>query len=59
MEREFFSYYSDNLSYIRRLGAEFAREFPNVAARLDLNAIECQDPFIERLLDGPRLLPLS
>ena len=32
-------YYNDNLSYIRRLSAEFAREFPNVAARLDLNAI--------------------
>ncbi|WP_019003312.1 type VI secretion system baseplate subunit TssF [Succinimonas amylolytica] len=56
MEREFFSYYSDNLSYIRRLGAEFAREFPNVAARLDLNAIECQDPFIERLLEGAAFL---
>jgi len=56
MERDFFSYYSDNLSYIRRLGVEFAREFPNVASRLDLNAIECQDPFIERLLEGAAFL---
>ena len=56
MAKEFFSYYNDNLSYIRRLSAEFAREFPNVAARLDLNAIECQDPFIERLIEGTAFL---
>ncbi len=56
MSKEFFSYYSDNLSYIRKLSAEFAREFPNVAARLDLNAIECQDPFLERLIEGSAFL---
>src|SRR5574344_2847198 len=56
MSKEFLDYYSDNLSFIRKLGAEFALEFPKIASRLDMNALECQDPFIERLLEGTAFL---
>src|SRR5574344_2079650 len=56
MSKEFLDYYSDNLSFMRKLGAEFASEFPKIAARLDLNSLDCQDPFIERLLEGTAFL---
>lgn len=56
MGKEFLDYYSSNLNFIRKLGAEFANEFPKIGARLDINALECQDPFIERLLEGTAFL---
>ena len=56
MSKDFLDYYSDNLSFIRKLGAEFAREYPKIASRLDLSSLECQDPFIERLLEGTAFL---
>ncbi|MGN0902165.1 MAG: type VI secretion system baseplate subunit TssF, partial [Succinivibrio sp.] len=56
MSRDFLDYYSDNLSFIRKLGAEYAKEYPKIAARLDISSLECQDPFIERLLEGTAFL---
>ncbi len=56
MTKEFLDYYSSNLSFMRNLSAEFAQEFPKIASRLDLSALECQDPFIERLLEGTAFL---
>jgi type VI secretion system VasI/ImpG family protein len=49
-------YYRDNLQYIRALGAEFAAEFPKIAGRLSLSDFECEDPYIERLLEGTAFL---
>jgi type VI secretion system protein ImpG len=34
------------------MGAEFAREFPKIAARLNLGSIEVADPYVERLFEG-------
>jgi type VI secretion system protein ImpG len=45
-------YYNRELRYLRELGGEFAREFPKVAGRLGLDAFECADPYVERLLEG-------
>ena len=56
MQKDFLDYYNENLAFMRRLGSEFASEFPKIATRLDLNSIECQDPFIERLLEGTAFL---
>ncbi len=53
---DFLDYYRENLGYLRTLGAEFAAEFPKIAARLDLSAFECQDPYVERLLEGTAFL---
>ncbi|MDR0556810.1 MAG: type VI secretion system baseplate subunit TssF [Treponema sp.] len=53
---EFLDYYRDNLTYIRNLAAEFAAEFPKVAGRLGLDEFECEDPYIERLLEGTAFL---
>ncbi|MDR0402592.1 MAG: type VI secretion system baseplate subunit TssF [Treponema sp.] len=53
---EFLDYYRDNLYYIRALAAEFAAEFPKIAGRLSLSGFDCQDPYIERLLEGTAFL---
>lgn len=44
--------YNDELAHLRGLGAEFAREFPKIAARLTLDGVEVADPYVERLLEG-------
>jgi len=41
---------------MREMGAEFARQFPKVAARLALDATEVADPYAERLLEGVSFL---
>ncbi|MDR0758495.1 MAG: type VI secretion system baseplate subunit TssF [Treponema sp.] len=53
---EFLDYYRDNLTYLRNLSAEFAVEFPKIAGRLGLGEFECEDPYIERLLEGTAFL---
>jgi type VI secretion system VasI/ImpG family protein len=53
---ELLDYYRDNLYYIRALAAEFAVEFPKIAGRLALSDFDCQDPYIERLLEGTAFL---
>lgn len=45
-------YYERELTYLRKLGAEFAQQYPKVAARLQLEAGRCEDPHVERLLEG-------
>jgi type VI secretion system protein ImpG len=45
-------YYERELTYLRRLGAEFAARYPKVASRLQLEATKCEDPHVERLLEG-------
>ena len=45
-------YYNRELQYMREMGGEFAEEFPKIAGRLGLNAFECADPYVERLLEG-------
>src|SRR3954451_16490152 len=44
--------YSDELAHLREVGAEFAREFPKIAARLGMEGMEVTDPYVERLLEG-------
>jgi type VI secretion system protein ImpG len=44
--------YSDELGHLREVGAEFAREFPKIAARLGLQGTQVDDPYVERLLEG-------
>lgn len=44
--------YEAELSFLRDSGQEFAQEFPKIAGRLALNAVEIADPYVERLLEG-------
>ena len=52
MDHRLLSYYNRELQYLRELGGEFARKFPKIAGRLGLEAFECADPYVERLLEG-------
>jgi type VI secretion system protein ImpG len=45
-------YYENELTYLRKLGAEFAQRYPKVASRLQLEASKTEDPHVERLLEG-------
>jgi len=45
-------YYKDELTYLRRMGGEFARTYPRVAERLELGRDECADPQVERLIES-------
>jgi type VI secretion system protein ImpG len=52
LDSRLLDYYGRELRYLRELGGEFARDFPKVAGRLGLDAFECADPYVERLLEG-------
>lgn len=48
--------YNQELLHLRESGAEFAAQFPKIAARLGLKGGETQDPYVERLLEGVAFL---
>lgn len=52
MNEALLAYYNDELRHLRAMGGEFAAAFPKVASRLGLDAFECADPYVERLLEG-------
>jgi type VI secretion system protein ImpG len=49
---ELLAYYERELTFLRQLGAEFAEKYPKVANRLVLEPDRCEDPYVERLLEG-------
>src|SRR3954469_12645724 len=53
---ELLTYYNGELAFLRELGAEFAARYPKVAARLLLEADKCEDPHVERILEGVAFL---
>ena len=52
MDPRLLRYYNQELQHLREMGAEFADEFPKIAARLRMDGIEVADPYVERLLEG-------
>jgi type VI secretion system protein ImpG len=52
MDRRLIGYYNRELQHLREVGGEFAREFPKIAGRLNLDEFGCADPYVERLLEG-------
>jgi type VI secretion system protein ImpG len=52
MDPRLLKYYNRELQHVRELGAEFAAEYPKIAARLGLDTFECADPYVERLFEG-------
>jgi len=49
-------YYENELTFLRQMGKEFAEKHPKIAARLQLDVNRCEDPHVERLLEGFALL---
>ena len=55
MNKRLLHHYNNELVHLRQHSADFAREFPKIAGRLALDPDgkeACQDPFVERLLEG-------
>ncbi|HEV3041116.1 MAG TPA: type VI secretion system baseplate subunit TssF [Candidatus Angelobacter sp.] len=51
-QEDFLRYYHGELTYLRRMGANFAERYPKLAGRLELSPNDCADPQIERLLES-------
>lgn len=56
MREELLHYYERELTFLRRMGAEFAQRYPKVAGRLMLEPNKCEDPHVERMLEGVAFL---
>jgi type VI secretion system protein ImpG len=56
MDPRLIDLYNDELLHLRSEAAEFAREFPDRAARLALDDKRVEDPYVERLLEGVAFL---
>jgi type VI secretion system protein ImpG len=52
MDPRLLRYYNQELQHLREMGAEFAQQFPKIAARLRIDGLEVADPYVERLLEG-------
>jgi len=52
MDDKLLHYYERELTFIREMGAEFARKYPKVAGRLLLEHDKCEDPHTERLIEA-------
>jgi type VI secretion system protein ImpG len=49
---ELLYYYERELTFLRRMGAEFAQAYPKVASRLQIEPSKCEDPHVERMLEA-------
>jgi type VI secretion system protein ImpG len=56
MDPRLIRYYNQELSFLREMGAEFAKQFPKIAGRLGVEGLEVSDPYVERLLEGAAFL---
>ncbi|MGH9763917.1 MAG: type VI secretion system baseplate subunit TssF, partial [Blastocatellia bacterium] len=52
MRDELLGYYERELSFLRQMGAEFARKYPKIASRLSLDEDKCEDPHVERMIEA-------
>ncbi len=52
MRDEMLAYYERELTFLRQMGTEFAEKYPKIASRLLLEPDKCEDPHVERMLEG-------
>ncbi len=52
MDKRFLRIYEKELQHLRETASEFSKEFPKIAGRLGFDGLECNDPYVERLLEG-------
>ncbi|MGC9323799.1 MAG: type VI secretion system baseplate subunit TssF [Desulfomonilia bacterium] len=52
MDDSLLRYYERELTYFREMGSEFAKKYPKIAARLQLEPDKCEDPHTERLIEA-------
>lgn len=56
MDPRLLQYYERELGHLSEMGAEFAQQFPKIAARLGMSGLEVADPYVERLIEGAAFL---
>jgi len=49
---ELVGYYERELGFLRQMGAEFSKKHGKIAQRLGIEPDRCEDPHVERLLEG-------
>lgn len=52
MRDELLGYYERELIFLRRMGADFSRRYPKIAARLQLEEEKVEDPHVERMIEA-------
>lgn len=52
MDDALLNYYEQELNYVRQMGAEFAKKYPKIAGRLQLEHDKSSDPHTERLIEA-------
>src|ERR1700753_801945 len=52
MRDDLLVYYERELTYIRKMAVQFSEKYPKIAARLQLEPDKCEDPRVERILEG-------
>jgi type VI secretion system protein ImpG len=52
MRDDLLLYYERELDYLRKMAVQFAEKYPKVASRLAIEPAKCEDPHVERLLEG-------
>lgn len=52
MDDKLLDYYEQELTFIRKMGVEFAKKYPKIAGRLLMEPDKCEDPFTERLIEA-------
>jgi type VI secretion system protein ImpG len=52
MDDDFLRYYERELTFMREMGNEFARKYPKIAGRLQIEPDKCEDPHTERLIES-------
>jgi type VI secretion system protein ImpG len=52
MRDDLLLYYERELTFLRQMAAGFAERYPKIAARLVIEPDKCEDPHVERLLEG-------
>lgn len=52
MRDELLGYYERELIFLRRMGADFAKKYPKIAARLLLDEEKIEDPHVERMIEA-------
>jgi type VI secretion system protein ImpG len=52
MNETFLKLYEEELGHIRDLSADFGNQYPKIAGRLGLSREGCDDPFVERMIEG-------
>jgi len=56
MDPRLLQYYERELGHLSEMGAEFAQQFPKIAARLGMSGLEVADPYVERLIESAAFL---